>query len=369
MSKTLLVTIFVASSLMSRVVVAQDYTLAIATNRFTVGESVYVAWSTPPWSPGFFDWVGLYHASANDFNWVSYKYTLFRFDDTYFTVEEAGEYNFRYFVDNVLDKRATSSNFWVWPPAADLSLVRNYPSPPGPIIAFGDSLTAGVGASAGHDWPAIVSATLGIDIQNAGVAGDTTADALLRMGRDVLVKRPSIVVVLLGGNDFLRSVPAETTAANLKTIVARIQNGTGAVVVLAGVQSGYWGDSFASVFRRLADETGAVYAPDVLRGIVNNPFLSDDLLHPNDAGYAVVANRIAPAVAAVIPPPLAIKTTPNSFLLTWFGRVGENYGLQFAGAFPDGPWIELVLTAGTDKFVLIKVRSEGKQGFFRIMKR
>src|SRR3989338_9624441 len=182
MSKTLLVTIFVASSLMSRVVVAQDYTLAIATNRFTVGESVYVAWSTPPWSPGFFDWVGLYHASANDFNWVSYKYTLFRFDDTYFTVEEAGEYNFRYFVDNVLDKRATSSNFWVWPPAADLSLVRNYPSPPGPIIAFGDSLTAGVGASAGHDWPAIVSATLGIDIQNAGVSGDTTADALLRMG-------------------------------------------------------------------------------------------------------------------------------------------------------------------------------------------
>ena len=71
----------------------------------------------------------------------------------------------------------------------------------GPIIFFGDSLTTGVGAKAGEDFPSVIAKELSLtNVVNAGVSGDTTADALARLKTDVLDKNPSLVIVFLGGN-------------------------------------------------------------------------------------------------------------------------------------------------------------------------
>ena len=71
------------------------------------------------------------------------------------------------------------------------------------IIAFGDSLVEGRGATPGNDFVAVLSRRLGVPIINAGRSGDTAGAALSRLDHAVLARSPRVVIVLLGGNDFL----------------------------------------------------------------------------------------------------------------------------------------------------------------------
>ena len=73
-------------------------------------------------------------------------------------------------------------------------------------------------------------------LECAGVPGDTTADALARLERDVLVHEPGVVCLTLGGNDLLRQLPADDAFANLEAIVRRLQD-AGALVVVAACSS------------------------------------------------------------------------------------------------------------------------------------
>src|SRR5437763_16370406 len=92
-----------------------------------------------------------------------------------------------------------------WP--SPYAKVRNLDSRGANVFAFGDSLTAGYGAQAGQDYPSRLSALLGEPVLNAGVSGDTTESALARLDDAVLTRDPRIVIVGLGGNDFLGGVP------------------------------------------------------------------------------------------------------------------------------------------------------------------
>ena len=84
------------------------------------------------------------------------------------------------------------------------------------VIAFGDSLVRGVGASPGRDLVSVLSNRIDVPILNAGRSGDTTASALARLDEAVLTRRPRVVLVLVGGNDLLRRVPPEETIENLE---------------------------------------------------------------------------------------------------------------------------------------------------------
>jgi acyl-CoA thioesterase-1 len=163
------------------------------------------------------------------------------------------------------------------------------------IIAFGDSLVAGRGATTGHDFVSILSRRLGTPIINAGRSGDTTATALTRLERDVLARDPRVVLVLLGGNDFLRRVPKQQTFANLSTIVERVR-ARGAAVVLIGVSVGLFSDSYGGEFAQLARRTSSGLVPDVLDDVIGDQQRMADAIHPNDAGYAIVAERIEPVL-------------------------------------------------------------------------
>ena len=167
------------------------------------------------------------------------------------------------------------------------------------VICFGDSLTVGVGASPGHDYPSLLAARLGRAVINAGVSGDTTRDAVRRLEADVLARDPRLVIVQFGGNDFLQQLSREETFADLETIVRRIQE-RGAMVVLVGVQPGLIGDPTRRDYRRIARARGAVFVPNILEGILTTPQLKSDQLHPNDAGYEKIAERIARAVEPLL---------------------------------------------------------------------
>jgi acyl-CoA thioesterase-1 len=173
--------------------------------------------------------------------------------------------------------------------------VANYPSSGTTVIAFGDSLVQGVGSTPGNDFVSKASSRTGIPIINSGVSGNTTAQALARLDADVLSKDPKIVLVLLGGNDYLKRVPKEETFANLRTIVSRIQ-AKGAVVIILGVRAGLITDNYEDGYAEVADEYHAAYVPNVLEGLITDNRYMSDAIHPNDNGYAKIAERVAPVL-------------------------------------------------------------------------
>ena len=156
------------------------------------------------------------------------------------------------------------------------------------IICFGDSLTSGFGASSGMDYPSQLSRRIGRTVINAGRPGDTTVSALARLDRDVLSRTPRIVLVTLGGNDLMRGMDRSQAFRNLKVIITSIQN-QGALVIIGGVDAPIWGRGFEKGYREVSKETGALLIPDILKGIMGNPKLMHDAIHPNDSGYAVMA--------------------------------------------------------------------------------
>jgi lysophospholipase L1-like esterase len=162
------------------------------------------------------------------------------------------------------------------------------------VIAFGDSLTEGYRVRPGDGWPEQLSTMVGRPILNRGVSGDTTGDALARLERDVLSADPRVVLVCLGGNDMLRRLPADAQFDNLRTIVRRIQE-KGALVVLIGTE-GFKVLSqvdYGARYEALARETGSVYVPDLMAGVLSDRALMHDQIHPNARGYAKIARRIA----------------------------------------------------------------------------
>lgn len=168
----------------------------------------------------------------------------------------------------------------------------------GPIVAFGDSLVYGYGSTPGHDFVSLLSARIGEPITNLGVSGDTTAGGLARID-DVISLEPRVVILLLGGNDFLRKVPRTETFSNLRTIIQKLQAG-GTRVVLLGVRGGLLIDSADSEFESIANETGAFYVSDVLSGLFGDARYMYDSIHPNDTGYAKVADRVYPELVRAL---------------------------------------------------------------------
>jgi acyl-CoA thioesterase-1 len=179
---------------------------------------------------------------------------------------------------------------WVLRPSP-YSRVTNLGSNGSSVIAFGDSLTSGHGASAGEDYPSRLSAMSGVPVVNAGRSGDTTESALARIENDVLSGNPRIVIVGLGGNDFLSGMAVQTTEANLRTIVRRIQ-GTGAMVVLLAFQFPSLTANYEDMYERVANEEGCLLVARTLKGILTDPALRSDQIHPNARGYDLMAQRM-----------------------------------------------------------------------------
>ena len=170
--------------------------------------------------------------------------------------------------------------------------IKNYPSAMnGPVVMFGDSLVEGVGATSGNSLPEQLGKKLGTKILNYGVSGDTTRNGLARLDEARAI-HPRMVIILLGGNDFLKKIPREETFRNLETIVTSFQS-DGAVTVVVGVRSGIIGGGADEDYEALAKRTGSVYMSDVLSGVFGRSELMSDAIHPNDRGYQQIAERLA----------------------------------------------------------------------------
>ncbi len=159
------------------------------------------------------------------------------------------------------------------------------------IICFGDSITFGYGVSPGEDYPAALAKIMNAPVINSGIDGDTTTEALERMSSDVLERDPLLVIIEFCGNDFLRKVPLELTINNIREMVERAQR-AGAMVAVVDISAGMFLAEYRKAFGRLAREKQAIFIPSLLNGIITNPSMKSDFLHPNGNGYKMVAQRI-----------------------------------------------------------------------------
>ena len=166
------------------------------------------------------------------------------------------------------------------------------------VVAFGDSITAGVGTTGNNDYVSRLADRTGVAIINAGRSGDTTASALARIDSAVLARDADIVIVFLGGNDLLQGVPVQQRITNITSIVQQIR-ADGAAVILVGVGSGAI-DPFEGALAGIASQTSSTFVPAVLDGIFGVSSLMADLIHPNNAGHAIIADRIEPALRAAL---------------------------------------------------------------------
>ena len=163
------------------------------------------------------------------------------------------------------------------------------------IICFGDSLTYGTGAKTGMDYPSQLSRMISRPVFNLGVPGDTTAGALKRLKKDIMSLSPRIVLITLGGNDLKNGIQKEEAFNNLRIIIKSIQD-RGALVIVGGIDVPFLGKGFGKAYKEICNELGAVLIPNIFEGIIGNSKLMSDRIHPNDAGYAIIAKRFYEAL-------------------------------------------------------------------------
>ena len=171
------------------------------------------------------------------------------------------------------------------------------------VVALGDSLTAGPGLRDEEAYPALLrqrirAAGLPHEVVNAGVSGDTTADALARLDR-VLVPRTAILIVALGANDGLRGVPVADVTANLTAILERAR-ARNLRVLLCGMETPptrglQYSIDFHNIYPALADRFDVPLMPFLLTGVVGRPERNlADGFHPNAAGMRIIAENLWP---------------------------------------------------------------------------
>ncbi|MCB1482326.1 MAG: arylesterase [Rhodobiaceae bacterium] len=177
------------------------------------------------------------------------------------------------------------------------------------LVAFGDSLTAGLGLDQSDAYPAQLEKTLkakGYDvaIANAGVSGDTASAAAQRIDWSVPDGTDGVIIAL-GGNDILRGIDPAITRKAMTDIIMRLKQ-RGIPVLLAGMQASAnlgadFAKSFDAIFPELAGQHGLVFMPFFLEGVATDPALNQpDGIHPNREGVAVIVDNIFPYAVELI---------------------------------------------------------------------
>ena len=159
------------------------------------------------------------------------------------------------------------------------------------ILAFGDSLTFGKGVKKAHSYPSVLAKLSGLEVINAGISGELTAQGLLRLPVILQTHRPDMLILMEGGNDILRNHNLAQTKQNLAQMIEQAQQQS-IEVVLVGVPSKSIFSDSASFYQELADEYQLVFIDDIIASLLKSPSLKSDSVHFNELGYQQLANQI-----------------------------------------------------------------------------
>lgn len=161
------------------------------------------------------------------------------------------------------------------------------------ILAFGDSLTYGVGASSAHDYPSLLANLIGRQVINAGLSGEISAEGLQRLPGLLDEIQPRLLLLIHGGNDILRNLPVQQTQANLRDMIQLAKQRHIDVLMLGVPKLGLVLLNSADFYAELAALEQIPLDDETLPEILATQSLKSDAIHPNDDGYRLMAERIA----------------------------------------------------------------------------
>jgi acyl-CoA thioesterase-1 len=177
------------------------------------------------------------------------------------------------------------------------------------VLLLGDSIAAGYGLAHEDGLSAQLSAELAqrhyqIKLQNAGVSGDTSAGGLARLDW-ALTPETEIIIIVLGGNDALRAIPASETRKNLGALIeqAKARN---LKVLLTGMRAppnlgAEYAAEFEPIYAELAEQHHVSLYPFILEGVAADPALNqEDGIHPNAEGVKIIVAGLAEPLIQII---------------------------------------------------------------------
>lgn len=160
------------------------------------------------------------------------------------------------------------------------------------VLAFGDSLTYGTGVDEAHSYPAQLSQLIGRKVVAAGVPGEVTSQGVTRLPDVLDSVHPKLLLLCLGGNDLLRKLDAVSIATNLRTMVYEARQ-RGIAVVLIGVPEPKLFGSVPGFYADIAAKADIPYESRVLKTVLFDNTKKSDPIHPNAAGYRIMAEALA----------------------------------------------------------------------------
>lgn len=163
------------------------------------------------------------------------------------------------------------------------------------VIALGDSLTYGYGATPDTAYPHILSQLSGWNVKNEGINGNTTADILQRLD-GIIAQKPKLVLLGIGGNDVLRRVPSKTTEDNLNQIISRLKQANIPVILIAephlSMSALVGKASDNPIYEPIAKSQQILLFADEWSRILSDKSLKSDEIHANSQGYRQFAENL-----------------------------------------------------------------------------
>jgi len=165
-------------------------------------------------------------------------------------------------------------------------------APDAVVLAFGDSLTYGTGAAEADSYPAQLESLIGRKVVRAGLPGEVSAQALARLPAALEEHQPKLLLLCIGGNDFLRNLSQAEAAANVRRMIS-LAKSKGSDVLLIGAPEKGLLVTPPKFYAELASDLRIPYEGKVIGEVLRSPELKSDPIHPNARGYRMIAERVA----------------------------------------------------------------------------
>jgi len=161
----------------------------------------------------------------------------------------------------------------------------------GVILAFGDSLTEGVGTTKQYSYPTVLGDLSGRRIINSGVSGETSEEGLRRLPSELARISPDLLILIEGGNDILQNLGHADTKENLAAMI-ELAKSRGVPVVLVGIPEKKLFSSSAPFYKELAEQYQLVFDGTLIGSLQRSSELKSDHVHFNKNGYRKMAESI-----------------------------------------------------------------------------
>lgn len=161
----------------------------------------------------------------------------------------------------------------------------------GIILAFGDSLTFGVGAKPEFSYPSQLAQLTGLQVINAGVSGEVTDDGLIRLKKELETLQPDLIILLEGGNDILRNKSFDEIKSNLSEMISLAEKDSIPVILIGVPKKNLFSDS-ASFYSELAQQHQIIFDGQIVGDLIRTPSMKSDSVHFNQKGYRKLAENI-----------------------------------------------------------------------------